>query len=95
MKFVTARELRLNPGPVLEGLREERNEVVITSRGKPVALMVGISDDDLEDTVRALRRARAQLAVARLQAHSLRTGLDKMGPEEIEAEIQEARAARR
>lgn len=74
---------------------QERHEVVITWHSKPAAMMVGVPDDDLEDTVKALRRARAHVAVARLHVHSLRAGLGKMAPEEIEAEIQAARAARR
>jgi prevent-host-death family protein len=55
---VRSREIRVNPRPVFEAA-EGGDEVVITSRGKPVALLVGIDDADLEETVRLLRRAKA------------------------------------
>lgn len=85
MKFVSSREIRVNPRPVFESLEEE-NEVVVTAHGKPVALMVGVSGEDLEETLRFLRRAKAQAAVSRMRASA-----DRMGDEEIEAEIKAAR----
>ena len=69
MKFVSSREIRVNPRPVFEAARGG-DEVVITSRGKPVALLVGVDGDDLEETLRLLRRARAQAAVSRMRLAS-------------------------
>lgn len=89
MKFVSSREIRVNPRPVFDSLGEE-NEVVVTSRGKPVALMVGVSGEDFEETIRFLRRAKAQAAVSRM-----RSGEARMNDEEIEAEIKAARDERR
>jgi prevent-host-death family protein len=94
MKFVSTRELRINPGPVLAGVQEVGHEVVVTSHGKPVALMVGVTGDDFEDTLQALRRARAQVAVSRLRAHSQRQGLDALDTEEVNEEIRAVRSAR-
>ena len=42
MKFVSSREIRVNPRPIFDSL-EEDHEVVITSRGKPVALLLGVT----------------------------------------------------
>ncbi len=39
MKFVSSRELRINPGAVWHLLRQEK-DLVITSNGKPVAVLV-------------------------------------------------------
>jgi prevent-host-death family protein len=47
VKFVSSREIRVNPRPVIQAA-EEGDEVVITSRGKPVALLVGVDGEDLE-----------------------------------------------
>ncbi len=88
MKFVSSREIRVNPRPVFDSLDEEE-EVVVTSHGKPVALMVGVSGGDLEETLRFLRRARAQAAVSRMRGAG-----DRIGYEEIEAEIKAARDER-
>ena len=93
MKFVSSREIRVNPRPVFEAA-EEGDEVVITSRGKPVALLVGVNGEDLEETVRLVRRARAQAAVSRMRRAASQEGTDGLSQEEIEAEISAARGER-
>jgi prevent-host-death family protein len=93
MKFVSSREIRVNPRPVFEAAGEG-DEVIITSRGKPVALLVGVDGDDLEETLRLLRRARAQAAVSRMRRASEQSGLSGMAETEIEAEIAAARGER-
>jgi prevent-host-death family protein len=93
MKFVSSREIRVNPRPVFQAA-EEGEEVVITSRGKPVALLLGISGEDLEETVRLVRRARAQAAVSRMRKAAAREGSDSMTQEEIVEEIRAVRSER-
>jgi antitoxin (DNA-binding transcriptional repressor) of toxin-antitoxin stability system len=93
MKFVSSREIRVNPRPIFEALGEE-NEVVVTSRGKPIALLVGVSGDDLEETVRLVRRAKAQVAASRMRKVASQKSLDMMGREEIEQEIKVTRRER-
>lgn len=93
MKFVSSREIRVNPRPIFESLDEE-GEVIITSRGKPVALLLGVTGDDLEDTVRLVRRARAQSAVSKMRKTTAQTGLDGMSGEEVEEEIAATRSGR-
>ena len=41
--------------------------MAITSRGKPVALLVGVDRDDLEETLRLLEARQAQAAVSRMR----------------------------
>jgi prevent-host-death family protein len=93
MKFVSSREIRVNPRPVFDAAGAG-DEVVITSRGKPVALLVGVDGDDLEETLRLLRRARTQAAVSRMRRASEQNGLTGMAEAEIEAEIAAARGDR-
>ncbi len=93
MKFVSSREIRVNPRPVFDAAGEG-DEVVITSRGKPVALLVGVDGDDLEETVRLFRRAKAQVAVSRMRGAAARAGLAGMDQAEVEAEIAAARGGR-
>ncbi len=90
MEFVSSREIRINPKPVFD-LLEAGREVVITSRGKPVGLLVGVGGEDLEEMVRAVRRARAELAVSRMRRVASEKGL-KTG--EIEGEIEASRGER-
>jgi prevent-host-death family protein len=93
VKFVSSREIRVNPRPVFEAA-EEGDEVIITSRGKPVALLLGISGEDLDETVRLVRRARAQAAVSRMRKAATSEGPDSMTYVEIEEEISAARSER-
>jgi antitoxin (DNA-binding transcriptional repressor) of toxin-antitoxin stability system len=94
MEFVSVRELRIQPGQVWKRLTES-NELVITSNGKPIALLSGVTDETLEQTLTALRRARAQVAVSQLRASAQARGVDKMTSTQIDAEIRSARKARR
>lgn len=94
MEFVTIRDLRLKPGEVWEKLREQR-EIILTSNGRPVAVIAGVGENDVEETVVALRRARAQAAVTRLRAAASAGGKARLPAAEINAEIAQTRRARK
>jgi antitoxin (DNA-binding transcriptional repressor) of toxin-antitoxin stability system len=79
---------------VWDDLKREK-EMVITSNGKPVALLTPLGEDDLLEQVAASRRMRAMVAVASMQERSVREGRDKLSAAEIEREIAAARAGRR
>lgn len=93
MRFVSVRELRGRSAAVWKTLAEEQ-ELVITSNGKPIALLSATSEQRLEESLDALRRARAQAAVAAIQETSLQSGVHRMSLDEINAEIDAARKAR-
>ncbi len=94
MEFVSVRDLRIQPGRVWQRL-SQAGELVITSNGKPIALLSCVDEATLEQTLTALRRARAQLAVSRLRAAAQTSGADVLSPNEIDAEIRAARQARK
>lgn len=93
MRFITVRDLRLKTGEIWRQLQKE-GELVVTSNGKPVAVLSGVEEESLEDYLKALRRARATLAVNRIQENSRRQGLDRLSEAEIEAEIKAVRQNR-
>lgn len=93
MKFVTVRDLRGRSGQVWSTLARER-EVVLTSNGKPIAILSAVSEDTLEASLAAVRRARAVAAVEALQRRSIAVGADRLSPADIAAEIHAARRAR-
>ena len=66
MEFVPIGDLRLKPGEVWDKKRQQR-EMILTSNGRPVAVIAGVGENDVEETVAALRRACAQAAVSRLR----------------------------
>jgi len=88
MDFYTARDLRTTPKELWDSLASS-GEVVITSNGKPKALLVDISQDNFEEVLKALRQTRAMLAVNRMRKTAEANGF--MTDEEIEAEIADAR----
>jgi len=89
MKYIATRDLRNNPSAIWETL-DEGSEVVVTVNGKPKAIMIK-ADDDLEFLMKAITRAKAELAVERMRLQSLRLGLDRLSSEEIESEISKSR----
>ena len=93
MRFVSVRELRGQSAAVWKALAEEK-DLVVTSNGKPIALLSATSDETLEESLGAVRRARAQAAATAMQQASLRAGTDRMSLDDINAEIGAARARR-
>lgn len=90
MKFITVRDIRTSPAQIWKQLPEEQ-EMVITNNGKPIALLTPLSDVNLEETVKAVRKARAINAVRAIQEISLRNANNEMSYEEIDKEIREYR----
>ena len=90
MRFISVREFRGKSGDVWKELVEER-ELVITSNGKPIAIVSAVSEENLEDSLRAIRRARAMAAVQAMQRQSAKR---RLGPGDVEAEISAARSER-
>ena len=56
MRFVTVRELRSRSAEVWRRLADEQ-EMVITSNGKPLAILSAVSPEDLEENVWIVRAA--------------------------------------
>ncbi|HMN75211.1 MAG TPA: type II toxin-antitoxin system prevent-host-death family antitoxin [Burkholderiaceae bacterium] len=94
MDYVTVRELRDKSGEIWQRV-ERGEEFVVTRNGKPFALLVHTEPGDVEAALRAHRAARFGAVVARIQAHARETGADRLTDEEIQAEIDAARKARR
>ncbi len=94
MKFLSVRDLRSKPGEVWKSLAAAR-EMVLTSNGRPIAVLSAVTEETLEETVAAIRRARAVAAVAELQRSAAASRRDRLTPEEIEGEIAAVRRERR
>ena len=82
MNFYSVRDLRTTQKAIWEKL-EQDGEVVITNNGKPSALLFDIGDGDLEETLKAVRQAKAMRGKAAAKGY--------LSEEEIEAEIAAAR----
>ena len=93
MKFISVRDFRIRPGDVWKQLKIYK-DIIITSNGKPIAILNPVEDSNLESSITALRRARALLALEEIQKDSVVRGLDKLTENEIEKEIKAARLER-
>jgi antitoxin (DNA-binding transcriptional repressor) of toxin-antitoxin stability system len=94
MKFLSVQDLRSKSADVWRGLAAER-EMVVTSKGRPIAILSAVTDETLEETLAAIRRSRAVAAVSEIQRRSIQSGTDAINPAEIDAEITAVRRARR
>ena len=88
MNFYTVRDLRTTPKSIWDNLTTD-GEVVITNNGKPTAIMIDISDGSFEETLRAVRQAKAMIAFNSMRTKAASKGF--MSEEEIEAEIEAVR----
>ncbi len=88
MKFYSVRDLRTTPKSLWENLVTD-GEVVITNNGKPTAFLLNIADGSFEETLKAVRQAKAMIAFNAMRSKAAEKGF--MPDEEIEAEIAAAR----
>ncbi len=93
MQFISVRDLRGKSAQIWKRLKQTR-ELVITSNGKPIAILSPTSEETLEESLNAIRTARAIEAVEAIQTQSVKTGRDKVTLEEINREIEAVRRAR-
>ena len=82
MNFYSVRDLRTTQKAIWEKL-EQDGEVVITNNGKPSALLFDIGDGDLEETLKAVRQAKAMMAFNSMRGKAAEKGY--MSDEEIGA----------
>lgn len=88
MNFYTVRDLRTTPKAIWDSLNTGQ-EIIITNNGKPKAIMIDIEEGRLEETLRAVRQAKAMLAFNAMRQTAAESGY--LTDEEIEAEIAAAR----
>ena len=93
MRFISVSDFRGKSAAVWKQLAQEK-ELVVTSSGKPIAILCVTSGQTLEESISAIRAARAVAATEALQKRSAETGKDRMSLEEIDAEIKAVRKAR-
>lgn len=94
MKFVTVREFRANTATMRKELENEQ-QLVLTSNGRPFAMVTPVEPDTVMEESLAVTRARAQLALDRAAMKARKDGRDTMTMDEIDAIIADVRKQRR
>ena len=94
MKFLSVRDLRGNSAQVWRELPRER-EMIVTSHGRPVAVLTAVTESDVESSLAAWRQARALQVITTIQTESARHGTSSLSMDDIDAEITLVRRNRR
>jgi len=94
MKFLSVRDLKTKSAQVWKDLPDQK-DMVITSNGRPIAILSSINENNLEQVLSAFRQARAIESVTAIQYESVRKGTDKISLEEINNEIKSVRSKRK
>lgn len=83
VKFVTIRQLRASTASIRKDLAADE-EIVVTANGRPVALLTPLDADNLEQELRASRRARAAAALDRIRAQARAGGTAALSMKQID-----------
>jgi hypothetical protein len=93
MDFIAVNELK-RPRVVRERLAASE-EMILTSNGRPMAVLMYVGDDDdPEDVLKAAREARSQIALRRVRENARRSGAAAMSDAEINGVIAATRRDR-
>jgi prevent-host-death family protein len=92
MRFISISHLKTKLKDIL--MKNKDEEIIVTSHGNPIAILSGVTEENVWKKLRAIRRSRAFIALEEMQRNSLELGLDKLADSEIESEIQAVRKAR-
>ena len=88
MNFYSIRDLRTESKKMWANL-SNGDEVILTNNGHPSALVIDIPDGLFDETVQAVRQAKAMIALNNMRRKASREGFKS--DEEIEAIIDEVR----
>ena len=94
MKFITVRDLRTKPAAIWKELDAE-HEMVITNHGKPIAILSSVSEENLEERLKSIRKAAAIDALRAMQQQSLASGKYALSMDEIDGEVKRTRAQKK
>ncbi len=93
MKFMSAREFRVNTGTMRRDLNRDE-EVVLTANGRPFAIVSAVRPESFDLELRAIRGARAKVALERVRASAVLAGTADLPMTEIDAIIADTRHAK-
>lgn len=91
MNFYSMRDLRTESKNVWSNLNDG-DEVVLTNNGKPSALVINIPDGYFDETVQAVRQAKAMIAMNSMRQKAAKEGFKS--DDEINSIIDEARSGK-
>jgi antitoxin (DNA-binding transcriptional repressor) of toxin-antitoxin stability system len=94
MKFITIRDLRQSTKS-LKSMMRKNKRLVLTSNGKPVALITPVDDKTLDEKLSIIDQTELMTALDQVRREAKEKGLDKLSMKEIDSIIAEVRRERR
>ncbi len=94
MKTLTIRDFRTRPRQAQRTIAAA-GEALLTSNGRPVALLLRVDGDSLDETLETVRRARALRALREIRRVSRVRERDKLTMARVDAIVAKTRRARR
>ena len=88
MNFYSIRDLRTDAKSLWQTINEG-DEAIITNNGKPAAVMISIPEGFFDESIQAIRQARAMIALNSMRIRASRDGYKT--DDEINTLITEAR----
>ncbi len=88
MNFYSIRDLRTESKNMWSDLKNG-DEVVLTNNGKPSAIMIDIPEGCFDETLQAIRQAKAMIALNNMRSKAAKEGYKSL--DEINSLIEEAR----
>jgi len=92
--FLSFRELRTSTSKINDMLTDD-GKIVVTSNGKPKAIMIQVNEKDFEDTLAVLNQVKLAKAINNIRDSAQQSGASEMSLDEINAEIAQARKEKR
>jgi PHD/YefM family antitoxin component YafN of YafNO toxin-antitoxin module len=89
MEFLSVRDFRSASREVWQKLSRD-GKMVITNNGKPAALLLDLTNEDLEEMLDTVRQVKAMRLFNKMRREAEKRGF--LTDEEIDEEIQAARA---
>jgi antitoxin (DNA-binding transcriptional repressor) of toxin-antitoxin stability system len=94
MKTLTIRDFRTRPRQAQRTIAAA-GEALLTSNGRPIAVLLGVDGDSLDETLETVRRVRALRALREIRLDARLRRRDRLTMREIDAIVARARRARR
>ena len=94
MRFMSVRELAKSTNQLKRALTDD-GKIVVTSAGKPTALMIQVSEANFEETLTLLNHLMLSKSVRDMRQIAAQNGLENLSMDEIDQEIAQYRAEKR
>jgi len=92
MQSVPYRDLKNITPTMLRKKLTSEDQLLLTANNKPIALLVGLYDEDIQDIMLLVSRLRARMATLSIRNQARKAGMNRTTLKEVNALIKRTRA---